>query len=104
MEDINVHQLKEKLERGEKVILIDVREPHEHEEFNIGGELIPLGELPGALPELNPHREAELVMYCRSGQRSATAKNLLLQAGFKQVRNLTGGMLAWKDAFEPDQR
>jgi rhodanese-related sulfurtransferase len=104
MEDITVRELKSKMESGAEVVLIDVREPHEHEAFNIGGRLIPLGQVPRTLSELSRHKEEEVVVYCRSGRRSATAQGLLQQAGFKNVRNLLGGVLAWQDAFGSDQR
>jgi len=104
MEDITVRELKTKMETGAEVILIDVREPHEHEAFNIGGRLIPLGQVPAALAELDHHQDDEVVVYCRSGRRSATAQGLMQQAGFANVRNLIGGVLAWQEAFGWDQR
>lgn len=97
--DITVKELKEKLDKGEDFVLIDVREPYEHEEFNVGGELIPLGSIPTSLEDLEAHKEDEIVVYCRSGRRSATARELMQQAGFKNVRNLEGGMLAWVETF-----
>lgn len=97
--DITVKELKEKLDNGEEFVLIDVREPHEHQEFNTGGQLIPLGNIPSAIPDLEDHKEEEIVVYCRSGKRSAVAQELMRQAGFKNVRNLEGGMLAWEEAF-----
>ena len=97
--DINVKELKEKFDKGEVFLLIDVREPHEHAEFNVGGELIPLGDIPVKMHDLEDHKEDEIVVYCRSGKRSATAKEFMRQSGFKNVRNLEGGMLAWEDAF-----
>lgn len=98
--DISVQDLKTRMDAGETdFVLIDVREPHEHTAFNIGGQLIPLGTVPGAITDLAPHQESEVIVYCRSGGRSGMAKGLLEQSGFKNVRNLTGGMLAWQDAF-----
>ena len=97
--DITVQELKEKLERGDKFILIDVREPHEHEEFNVGGNLYPLGNIMNAIVELEDHKDEEVVVYCRSGKRSANAQLFMQQAGYANVRNLEGGMLAWRDAF-----
>jgi rhodanese-related sulfurtransferase len=97
--DITVQELKEKMERGESFVLIDVREPGEHQEFNIGGALIPLGMVSQAIPNLDEYMEEEIIIYCRSGRRSATAQYLMQQAGFANVRNLTGGVLAWMDAF-----
>ncbi|MBK7477710.1 MAG: rhodanese-like domain-containing protein [Haliscomenobacter sp.] len=97
--DITVQELKSKMERGDRFVLIDVREPDEHQAFNVGGHLIPLGTVPHTIPELEEHQEEEVIIYCRSGRRSATAQYMLLQAGFKNVRNLEGGMLAWIELF-----
>jgi rhodanese-related sulfurtransferase len=97
--DITVQELKQKLESGETPTLIDVRETWENEEFNLGGQLIPLGGLMNQLWELEPHKDAEVIVYCRSGNRSGMAQALLQAQGFVNVRNLTGGVLAWKDAF-----
>ncbi len=99
MEDITVFELKEKMDAGELPLLIDVREVHERAEFNIGGKHIPLGFVIKSISDLAEYKNDEIVMYCRSGKRSALAQGWLLQAGFKRVRNLTGGMLAWQDAF-----
>lgn len=97
MQNITVSELKEKLEAGEDIILLDVRESHEHEEFNIGGTLIPLGQLPTRMHELDQHKLNEIVAYCRSGTRSALAQHLLQQKGFDSVYNLQGGVLAWQE-------
>jgi len=98
--DINVQELKERLDKSDdSLVLIDVREPHEHEEFNVGGQLIPLGSVPHELDDLEEHQDDEIVVYCRSGKRSGVAQSLMEQAGFKNVRNLEGGMLAWIDAY-----
>jgi len=97
--DIDVKELKEKLDKGEDFVLIDVREPYEHEDFNVGGDLIPLGQITAAMEDLEDHKEDEIVVYCRSGRRSGIAKELMQQVGFKNVRNLEGGMVAWAEAF-----
>jgi len=97
--DINVKELKEKISNGEDFVLIDVREPYEHEDFNVGGKLIPMGNFPAVLPELAEHKDEEIVLYCRSGRRSGIIQHMMLAQGFKNVRNLEGGMLAWIDAF-----
>ncbi len=94
--DITVSQLKEKIDAGEEFVLIDVREPREHDEFNIGGKLIPLASIPRAVEDLMEHKEDEIVLYCRSGNRSGQAKHFLQQFGFTKLRNLEGGMVAWK--------
>ncbi len=98
--DISVQELKEKMDSGAPFVLIDVREPYEFEEFNIGGRLIPLGEFMANIPGLKDHQRDEIVVYCRSGSRSAMAQQLLMGEGFSNVRNLTGGMLAWISAFD----
>lgn len=95
--DISVIELKSKLEAKEEFVFIDVRESHEYEEFNLGAKLIPLGDLMMAMPELEAQKENEIVVHCRSGKRSAMAQQLMTQAGFKNVRNLTGGVLAWQE-------
>jgi rhodanese-related sulfurtransferase len=102
MEDIRVQELKEKFEHKEDFVLIDVREPYEHQEFNVGGQLIPLATLPSYLDSLAEHKDKEIIIYCRSGNRSGIAKQLMERAGFTKVRNLLGGMLDWVDAFGPE--
>lgn len=97
--DITVQELKQKLDRGDSFIFIDVREPYEYEEFNIGASLIPLGGLMGRISELSGKEGEEIVVHCRSGARSGMAQQLLQGIGFTNVRNLTGGILAWQDAF-----
>jgi rhodanese-related sulfurtransferase len=97
--DITAPELKEKIDRGDDFVLIDVREPYERDEFNIGGRLIPIGTFMSAIDELKTQREKEIVVYCRSGNRSAMAVYLLKAAGFQNPRNLIGGMLLWQDYF-----
>lgn len=99
MELITVEALKKRIDNGEEVILIDVREPQEHQDFNIGGQLIPLGSIPAALADLTPLKDKEIVMYCRSGNRSGHAQAYLEQFGFSKVFNLEGGMLDWEEKF-----
>lgn len=99
MEDINVIELKSRLDNGEKPVILDVREPWEYEEFNIGAQLIPLGDLPGKLEDLEDLKDTEIIVHCRSGARSATAKAFLSSQGFTKVRNLLGGMLDWQRHF-----
>jgi len=72
--DITVKELQERIEKGEKINLIDVREPNEYEEDNIGGQLIPLGELPYRLDELDGLQDEEVIVHCRSGKRSGMAR------------------------------
>lgn len=97
--DITVGELKEKIDAQSELTIIDVRESYEHDEFNIGGQLIPLGELMLKLSEIDDLKEKEVIVYCRSGNRSGMAKQLMSQAGFSNVRNLLGGMLAWEEAY-----
>ncbi len=99
--DITPAELAEKLQRGEKIRLIDVREPHEVEISSLPGEeLIPLGQLASRLPELNSAED--MVVFCKTGNRSMRALELLNSAGFKKVKNLKGGINAW--AREVDQK
>ncbi|MGQ9634635.1 MAG: molybdopterin-synthase adenylyltransferase MoeB [Bryobacteraceae bacterium] len=99
-EDIDVLQLKDKLERGNRFLLLDVREQHEHQLCRLpGAVLIPMREVPKRLGELD--RNQEIVVYCRSGARSAKIAQLLRANGFPRVRNLTGGILAWSDKVDP---
>lgn len=99
MQDINVTELKKKLDAKEQFLFIDVREQHEYDMFNLDAKLIPLGDLPGRLAELEDHKDDEIVVHCRSGKRSATAKMFMEQQGFTKVRNLEGGVLDWIDKF-----
>ncbi|MEZ0539194.1 rhodanese-like domain-containing protein [Fibrella arboris] len=94
--DITVQELRERLDKGEKLNLIDVREPNEYEADNIGATLIPLGELPYRIDELDGLQDEEVIVHCRSGARSARAQQYLEENGFTNVRNLTGGMLAYR--------
>lgn len=94
--DITVQELKERLDKGEKLNLIDVREPNEYEADNIGATLIPLGELPYRVDELDGLQDEEVIVHCRSGARSARAQQYLEENGFNNVRNVIGGMLAYR--------
>ena len=97
---ITVQELKQKLDRGEKVVLIDVREPWEYNIAKIeGAQLIPLGTLATEYKKLDPG--AEIVMHCHMGMRSMDATQFLLQQGFKNVKNLTGGINAWSQQIDP---
>jgi rhodanese-related sulfurtransferase len=96
MEDITVSELKERLDRGEKFPFIDVREEWEYEEDNLGADNIPLGELAHQLSQLEKIKEEEIVIHCRSGARSGNAKKFMETNGFTQVRNVLGGILAFR--------
>jgi MoaD family protein len=100
--EVTVEELKAKLDRGEDVHVLDVREPNEYQICRIAGStLIPLGELSNRTAELDPDRE--LIVHCKMGGRSAKAVALLQERGFTRVRNLTGGILAWIDRVDPSQ-
>lgn len=98
--DIDIKELKEKIDSGKAFIFIDVREPHEYEAFNLGAKLIPLGNIMSAIEELEDKKDQEIIVHCRSGARSGQAQQFMQQYGFKNVRNLTGGVLAWQEAYE----
>ena len=100
MKTITVEELKQKLDSGEKINLIDVREPHEYEEFNLGGKLIPLGKIQTMQTEdIDDLIEEDVYIHCRSGKRSQMACQVLDQMGFKSTFNVEGGILAWQDKF-----
>lgn len=98
--DVAPGDLKSRLDRGDRILLLDVREPHEFRTGHLpGATSVPLGELPKHLGELD--RDGEIVAYCRSGGRSARAARLLSDAGFRRVHNLAGGLLAWSEEVGP---
>lgn len=99
--EITVKELKKKLDEGDDPFVLDVRKPHEYDIANLGGTLIPLDELEDRLDEIENHRDEEIVVHCRSGQRSAEAVKTLEDAGFKHAVNLKGGILAWSDEIDP---
>ncbi|MEO1049507.1 MAG: rhodanese-like domain-containing protein [Bacteroidota bacterium] len=95
MEDINVQELKERLDNGEKIEVVDVREEWEYDEINMGAKNIPLGTLPQRISELEHLKDTELVVHCKSGRRSDQAKKYMQSQGFNKVRNLLGGIDAY---------
>lgn len=97
MEDINVNELKERLDRGDKFHFLDVREEWEYEEDNLGATNIPLGELPMKLGELEAWKDDEIIVHCRSGARSGNAKKFMEGKGFSKVRNVLGGIMAYRE-------
>lgn len=100
MKNITVEELKAKLDSGEKVNLIDCREPHEYEETNLGGRLIPLGKFQTMqLDEIEDLKDEEVIVHCRSGKRSQMACQILDQMGFSNTYNVEGGILAWQEKF-----
>lgn len=100
MKTIQVAELNEKLKSGEQLHLVDVRETFEHEEFNIGGILLPLGDIRmGDTEKIDHLKDEEVYLYCRSGNRSGQAALILETMGFSNVTNVVGGMLAWQENF-----
>jgi len=100
MENITVEEVKKRMDAGEKLNLVDVREPYENAEFNIGGVLLPLGDIQAmAVDEIENLKDEEVICYCRSGNRSGQACMILEMMGFTNTKNLTGGMLAWQQKY-----
>jgi len=100
MQPISVDELKARVDAGESLHLLDVREPFEHENFNIGGVLLPLGKIQSLqTDDIDDWKGQEIICYCRSGNRSGQACLILETAGFTNVKNLSGGMNAWQDRF-----
>lgn len=100
MNTISVEELKARIEKGEDVNLLDVREPHERADFNIGGRHVPLGKIQTMqYDDLEDWKDKEVIVYCRSGNRSGIAGQFMEQTGFKNTVNLKGGMLAWQEKF-----
>jgi rhodanese-related sulfurtransferase len=97
--EINVKDLHQKLESGDQFVFIDVREPWEYEEFNLGAQLIPLNTLVNSMHEFEEHKEDQIIVHCRSGARSGMAQGLMLANGFKNVLNLKGGIMAWQEVY-----
>jgi molybdopterin/thiamine biosynthesis adenylyltransferase/rhodanese-related sulfurtransferase len=96
--EISVEELKKKLDNKEDIFILDVREPHEYQICNLNGYLIPLGDLPKRVAELDSSRE--IVAHCKMGGRSAKAVAFLQQSGFTKVHNLTGGITAWAERID----
>lgn len=96
MEDITVQELKEKQDKKEELVFVDVREEWEYEEDNLGALNIPLGQLPHQLNQIDEFKNQEIIVHCRSGARSGNAKKFLETKGYKNVRNLLGGILAYR--------
>jgi rhodanese-related sulfurtransferase len=104
MQNISVEELKSKMDSGENFRLVDVREPQENAEYNIGGTLLPLGNIMGMqIDPIENYKDDEVILYCRSGNRSGQAAMFLETMGFKNVKNLAGGMLAWKERIDLGQ-
>ena len=101
MNTITVEEVKARLDAGEKLNIVDVREPHENAEFNIGGLLLPLGKVQTMqIEDIEDLKDEEVIVYCRSGNRSGQACLILETMGFKNTKNLVGGMLSWRETFK----
>lgn len=100
MKSITVEQLKQKLESGEPINLIDVREPNEYAEANLGGKLVPLGKIQTMqIEDLEDLKDEPVYIHCRSGKRSMMACLVLDQMGFRETYNVEGGILDWIDRY-----
>lgn len=103
MQEINPEEVHKKLQENPNIHLLDVREPAEHEEFNIGGILLPLPKIQSMqTEEIDDLKNEEIICYCRSGNRSKMAAHFLEQMGFANVKNMSGGVLVWKEKFDDD--
>ena len=104
MKVITAAELQKRLQEKEALNLVDVREPHEHAAFNIGGTFLPLGKIQTMqIDELDELKDQELIIYCRSGNRSGQACLILESMGFSNVKNLEGGMMLWQEIFGANQ-
>ena len=100
MQTISSAELKARLDANEPVNLVDVREPEEHASFNIGGRLLPLGNILSMMTDdIDDLKNEEVICYCRSGNRSMQASLMLETFGFTNVKNLTGGMMEWQEKY-----
>lgn len=96
---ITVKELKQRIDAGQDIFILDVREPYEFQIAQIGGKLIPQNDVPQRLAEIP--RDRDIVVHCRSGARSQRIAELLKQAGYLRVANLAGGILAWSEEIDP---
>jgi len=100
MTTTTAEEIKTRMDAGEELHLLDVREPHEHAEFNIGGVLLPLGKIQTMqVEDIEDWKDVEIVCYCRSGNRSMQACLMLETFGFTNVRNLLGGVMDWQQKY-----
>ena len=97
MEDITVQELKKRQVGGEALHILDVREQWEYDEENMGARLIPLGDLPHRINEIENLKNKELIVHCKSGNRASQARKFLISKGFTNVRNLLGGLTAYQE-------
>jgi len=100
MENITVEEVKARMDAGEELHLVDVREPYENADFNIGGILLPLGEIRSMqIDEIENLKDKEVILYCRTGNRSGQAAMFLETMGFENTKNLVGGVVAWQEKY-----
>lgn len=100
MQEISVEDLKKRIDSGETLNIIDVREPDEFAEYNIGGKLVPLGNIMSMqIDDLEAMKDEELIIHCRSGKRSMQACMVLEQMGFANTVNVIGGAMAWQEKY-----
>lgn len=102
--EIDVHELRRRMEETDDLALLDVRQPIEHQTGSLESVLIPLQQLPYRLDELESYRDQPLVVYCRTGNRSGKAVQFLQSQGFSGAVNLKGGVVEWRDQIDPDFR
>lgn len=101
MTNISPEEVKERMDKGEKLHLVDVRQPEETAEYNIGGIALPVGDIQNMQTEaIDDLKNEEVILYCRSGNRSGIAAMVLDQMGFSNTKNMVGGMLAWREKFD----
>jgi rhodanese-related sulfurtransferase len=100
MQDITVEELKSRIDAGEKLNIIDVREPAEYQEYNMGATLIPLGRVMGMqIDELEDLKDEEIIVHCKAGKRSMQACMMMETMGFTNLKSLVGGADAWKEKY-----
>jgi rhodanese-related sulfurtransferase len=101
VQEITVQELNDRLQKGEKINLLDVREQFEFDMVNLDGKLIPLGELEERVDEIVALKDQEIIIHCRSGARSAEACRILAHYGFMNTKNLVGGINRWSMLIDP---
>jgi rhodanese-related sulfurtransferase len=101
VQEITVQELNDRLQKGEKINLLDVREQFEFDMVNLDGKLIPLGELEERVDEIFALKDQEIIIHCRSGARSAEACRILAHYGFMNTKNLVGGINRWSMLIDP---
>jgi rhodanese-related sulfurtransferase len=101
VKEINVNDLNERIQKGDKINLLDVREQFEFDMVHLNGKLIPLGQLESRLSEIEAWKDEEVIIHCRSGARSAEACRILMRHGFKNPVNVQGGINRWAMLIDP---